>query len=192
MTGSTFVPNDTLMEAASLAFAMVRFEEVSAHWARHSIPPGVPRVGVDAYSFLPSLRRVPRDGVAAFLAGLSSPAILTPSTMRGVVALILVDELTGDRVVGARKEFSNQQLGLEEMVQLIGLDAEASVLLDFENEVHVFSLKAVRLWAERFAVHVGWSVGMLKDDPRASARMMLYGSDGRNSYGERRPPRPPS
>src|SRR4029077_20317592 len=98
MTGSTFVPDDTLIEAASLAFAMMRFEEVSAHWARHSIPPGVPRLGVDAYSCLPSLRRVPRDEVAAFLAGLSSPAILTPSTMRGVVALILVDELTGDRV----------------------------------------------------------------------------------------------
>lgn len=191
MTGSTFVPDDTLMEAASLAFAMVRFEEVSAHWARHSIPPGVPHLGVDAYSFLPS-RRVPRDGVAAFLAGLSSPAILTPTTMRGVVALILVDELRGDRAVGARKEFSNQQLGLEEMVRQIGLDAEASVLLDFENEAHVFSLKAVRLWAERFAVHVGWSVGTLKDDSRASARMMLYASDGRNSYGEMRPPRPPS
>jgi len=191
MTGSTFVPDDTLMEAASLAFAMVRFEEVSAHWARHSIPPGVPRLGVDAYSFLPS-RQVPRDGVAAFLAGLSSPAILTPTTMRGVVALILVDELSGDRAVGARKEFSNQQLGLEEMVQQIGLDAEASVLLDFENEAHVFSLKAVRLWAERFAVHVGWNVGTLKDDPRASARMVLYASDGRNSYGERGSRRPPS
>ena len=192
MTGSTLVPDDTLMEAASLAFAMVRFEEVSAHWARHSIPPGVPRIGVDAYSFLPSSRRVPRDGVAAFLAGLSSPAILTPSTMRGVVALILVGELSGDRALGARKEFSNQMLGLEEMVQQIGLDADASVLLDFENEAHVFSLKAVRLWAERFAVHVGWSVGTLNDDPRASARIMLYSSDGRNSFGESRSPRPPS
>jgi hypothetical protein len=191
MTGSTFVPDDTLMEAASLAFAMVRFEEVSAHWARHSIPPGVPHLGVDAYSFLPS-RRVPRDGVAVFLAGLSSPAILTPTTIRGVVALILVDELSGDRAVGARKEFSNQQLGLEEMVRQIGLDAGASVLLDFENEAHIFSLKAVRLWAERFAVHVGWSVGTLKGDPRASARMMLYASDGRNSYGESGSPRPPS
>jgi Asp-tRNA(Asn)/Glu-tRNA(Gln) amidotransferase A subunit family amidase len=190
MTGSTLVPDDTLMEAASLAFAMVRFEEVSAHWARHSSPPGVPRLGVDTYSFLPSSRRVPRDGVAAFLAGLSSPAILTPSTMRGVVALILVDELSGDRAVATQKEFSNQMLGLEEMVQRIGLDADASVLLDFENEVNVFSLKAVRVWAERFAVHVGWSVETLKDDPRASARIILYGSDGRNSHGERRPPRP--
>jgi hypothetical protein len=110
--------------------------------------------------------------------------------MRGVVALILVDELSGDRAVATQKEFSNQMLGLEEMVQRIGLDADASVLLDFENEVNVFSLKAVRVWAERFAVHVGWSVETLKDDPRASARIILYGSDGRNSHGERRPPRP--
>ena len=191
MTGATIVPDDTLMEAASLAFAMVRFEEVSAHWARHSIPPGAPHFGVDAYSFLPS-QRVPRDGVTAFLAGLSSPAILTPTTMRGVVALILVDELSGDRAVGARKEFDNQQLGLEEMVRQIGLDAEASVLLEFDDEAHVFSLKAVRLWAERFGVHVGWNLGTLKDDPRASARMVLFASDGRNSYGERRSPRPSS
>jgi Asp-tRNA(Asn)/Glu-tRNA(Gln) amidotransferase A subunit family amidase len=192
MTEPPLVPDDTLMEAASLAFAMVRFEEASAHWPRHSIPPGAPRLGEDAYGFLPSLRRVPRDGVVAFLAGLSSPAILTPSTMRGVVALTLTDELSGERAAGAKKEFSNQQLGLEEMVQQIGLNPDAFVLLDFDNEAHVFALKAVRVWAERFAVHVGWSIGSLKDDPRASARMMLYGSDGRNSYGKKRSPRQPS
>ena len=192
MTGSAIVPDETLMEAASLAFAMVRFEEVSAHWARHSIPPGVPRFGVEVYGFLPSLRRVPRDGVVAFLAGLSSPAILTPSTMRGIVALTLTDELSGERAAGAKKELSNQQLCLYEIVQQLGLDPGSSVLLDFENEAHVFSLKSVRLWAERFAVHVGWSVGSLKNDPRASARMILYGSDGRNSFEEKRPPRPPS
>lgn len=187
MTGSAPVPDDTLMDAASLAFAMVRFEEASAHWSRHSSPPGSPRLGEDVYEFLPSLRRVPRDGVVAFLAGLSSPAILTPSTMRGLVALTLTDELSGERAAGARKEFSNQQLCLEEMVQQIGLPPDASVLLDFENEAHVFSLKVVRLWAERFAVHVGWSIGSLKDDPRASARIVLYGSDGRDSDGPRRP-----
>lgn len=192
MTRSAVEPDDTLMQAASLAFAMVRFEEGSAHPDRHWIPPGAPRHGADVYGFIPSLRRVPHDGVVAFLAGLSSPALLTPSTRRGVVALTLVDELGGDRAVGGRKVLSNQQLGLEEMVGQIGLDADASVLLEFDNEAHIFSLKVVRVWAERFAVHVGWSLGSLENDPRASARMMLIGSDGRRSSGETPAPRPPS
>ena len=101
--------------------------------------------------------------------------------MRGLVALTLVGELSGERLAGARHELSNQQSGLEEMIRQCGLDPDASVLLDFEKEEHIFSLSAVRLWAERFAVHVGWSLGSLKDDPRAPARIMLYGSDGRRS-----------
>src|SRR3954469_7808517 len=140
MTRADVEPDDTLMQAASLAFAMVRFQEGSAHLSRHSVPPGAARLGVDAYGFIPSLRRVPRDQVVAFLAGLSSPAILTPSTTRGIVALTLVDELSGDRAVGGRKVLSNQQLGLEELVRQLGLEADASVLLEFENEALVFSL----------------------------------------------------
>jgi hypothetical protein len=134
------------MEAAALAFAMVRFQEASAHVFRGSTPPGVPRLGIDVYEFLPSLRRVPRDGVTAFLAGLSSPAILIPSTTRGMVALTLVDELSGDRAAGARHEFSNQQRGLEEMIEKAGLDADASVLLDFDKEENLYSLEGVRLF----------------------------------------------
>jgi hypothetical protein len=188
MTASPIFPDDTLVEAAALAFAMVRFQEASAHFQRHSNPPGIPRIGVDVYAFFPSLRRVPRAGVAAFLAGLPSPAILIPSTTRGSVALILVGELSGDRRAGAEKELNNQRLGLEEMAQKAKLEPDASVLLDFDSEANIFSLKAVRVWAERFAVDVGWSLGSLKDDPRASGRIMLYGSDGRRSFGQKFPP----
>ena len=188
MTLSPAVPDDTLMEAASLAFAMVRFQEASAHFQRHSHPPGIPRLGMDVYAFFPSARRVPREGVAAYLAGLASPAILIPSTTRGRVALLLVDELSGDRKAAAEKELNNQRSGLEEMVQQARLDPDAFVLLDFDSEANIFSLKAVRMWAERFAVDVGWSLGSLKDDPRATARIMLYSSDGRRSFGERLPP----
>jgi hypothetical protein len=191
MTGSDVEPDETLMQAASLAFAMVRFAEGSAHPDRHSLPPGAPRLGEEVYGFIPSLRRVPRDEVVAFLAGLSSPALLTPSTKRGIVALTSVDELRGDRAVGGRKVLSNQQLGLEEMVRQLGLESDASVLLEFENEALVFSLSAVRLWAGRFAVHVGWNLGSLNNDPRASARMVLIGSDGRRSFAETRTPGAP-
>jgi hypothetical protein len=105
-----------------------------------------------------------------------------------MVALTLVDELSGDRAAGARHELSNQQRGLEEMIQQAGLRADATVLLDFEHEENIFSLQAVRLWAQRFAIDVGWSLGLLKNDPRADARIMLFASDGRLSFGERRPP----
>ena len=93
-------PDDALVQAATLAFALVRFEEGAAHPPRNYSPPGVPRIGTEAYVFIPSLRRVPRDAVVPFLAALPSPALLTPSTRRGIVALTLVDELTGDRAAG--------------------------------------------------------------------------------------------
>lgn len=60
-------------------------------------PPGAPRVGADAYFFLPSWRATPRDRVEAFLVGLPSPALLAPTMRRGVVALLLLHELSGDR-----------------------------------------------------------------------------------------------
>lgn len=63
--------------------------------------------------------------------------------------------------MGAQRALGNQQRGLEEMVQQAGLAPDASVLLDFDNEANIFSLKAVRLWAERFEVHVGWNLGSL-------------------------------
>jgi hypothetical protein len=188
MTSSATTPDDTLLQAAGLAFAMVRFQEASAHFRRSSTPPGAPRIGVDAYAFFPSLRRVPLAEVVPFLAALPSPAILIPSTSRGSVALILLDELSGDRRTGAEHELNNQQQGLEEMVRQAKLDPQASVLLDFESEANIFSLKAVRTWAERFAIDVGWSLGSLEDDPRASGRIMLYASDGRRSFGESLPP----
>jgi hypothetical protein len=67
MTAPRVFADNTLMEAAALAFAMVRFQEGSAHADRESVPSEAPRPGVDAYVFFPSLRRVPRDEVEAFL-----------------------------------------------------------------------------------------------------------------------------
>ncbi len=51
------------------------------------------------------------------------------------------------------------------------------------QEAHVVSLAVLRLWAERFAVHVGWNVTPLKGDPRAAARLNLFRSDGARSRG---------
>jgi len=66
-------------------------------------------------------------------------------------------------------------------VRQLTLTPNSRVLLEFGDEAHVVSFAAVRVWSERFAVHVGWSVGPLEDDPRASARLNLYRSDGANS-----------
>ena len=69
------------------------------------------------------------------------------------------------------------------MLRHFGLGPDARVLLEFDDEAHVVSLEAMRLWAERFAVHVGWNIQSLEGDPRASARMMLFRSDGGHSLG---------
>ena len=173
--------NDVVDEAARLAFAVVRFAEGAAHPPRGFKPPGMPRLGEDVYLFAPSSHRVPREEVPAFLAGFASPVILFPTTTRGIVSIQLVSELAGDRAAGARHAFENQRGNLEDMLRQLPLTPNSRVLLEFNDETHVFSLTALRTWSERFAVDVGWSVGPLDDDPRASARLNLFRSDGANS-----------
>src|SRR6266487_3742532 len=56
-------PNKRLKLAARVAAALIRFEQVAAYPMGGSPPPGALRVGIDAYVFMPSGRRVPRDQV---------------------------------------------------------------------------------------------------------------------------------
>lgn len=175
--------DDALLQAASLTFALIRFEEGAAHPFRGSTPPGMLRLGEEAYTFTPSWRKVPRAEVPAFLAGLPSPALLSPTTTRGVVALTLLGELTGERAAWGRKTLTNQRTGLEEMAGQLGLTSESRVLLEFDDESHVVSLAVLRVWSERFAVQVGWNIGPLQGDARAAARLNLFRSDGGNSSG---------
>lgn len=182
-------PGNEVLEAASLTFALIRFASAAAHRMPTSTPPGQPRIGEDAYLFTPSWRSVPNKEVPAFLAGLPSPAFLASTTTRGIVSLTLLDELTGERAAWFQKELTNQREGLEETVQQLGLDADARVLLEFDDEVHVLSLPVLRVWAERFAVHVGWGLQTLEADARASARMRLIRSDGGRSSGGQGPVR---
>ena len=183
MTTPPPAPDDAHRQAAALAFALVRFESGAAHLRRADTPPGMPRVGEDAYVFIPSSRPVPADRVVDFLAGLPSPALLSPTTMRGMVALTLVGELAGERAASGRHTLANQRAGLDTMAARIGLTPESRVLLAFGEEVHVVTLAVLRAWSERYAVHVGWTLAALRGDARAVARMVLFRSDGAASPG---------
>jgi len=171
--------DDLRLEAARIAFALIRFEEVAAHPAGASTPPGSLRVGTEEYVFLPSWRAVPRNEVETFLVGLPSPALLAPTTSRGVVALMLLHELSGDRRRWAEETLSNFAGGLEEIGPRLGLSPTSRILLEFDEESHVFSFAGVREWTQQFPVRVGWSIWSLEGDDRADARMMLRRSDGR-------------
>jgi hypothetical protein len=178
MSAPLLQPEDALlMNAASLAFAVIRFAEGAAH-PRRGTPADLPRVGEDVYVFGPSSRRVPRDDVPRFLARLPAPVILYPTTVRGIIALQLLSELSGDRAAGARKELGNQRVGLDEMADQLGLTTDSRILLTFGDEVHIVSFAVLQLYIERFLVQVGWSLGSLQGDPRASARLHLFRSDG--------------
>jgi hypothetical protein len=104
--------------------------------------------------------------------------------------LILVDELSGERLDWATKTFTNQQAGLETLARQLGLADDARILLQFDDEERWFSLSALRRWSERFAVDIGWSLCGYADDDRAQARLMLMRSDGVWSWGDARPMRP--
>jgi hypothetical protein len=179
------------LQAATLAFALLRFESGAAHPYLASTPPGMPAVGIDAYIFWPSATRVKTEEVPSFLAGLSSPALLAPTTVRGMVSLTLVGELEGARAVSAQKLLSNQQTAIASISARDGLTDESRVLLEFDDEAHVVSMPILRKWSERFGVLVGWNLKPLQHDDRASARLMLYRSDGGSSWGGSCPIRAP-
>jgi hypothetical protein len=65
-----------------------------------------------------------------------------------------------------------------------------SFLLEFDDECHLFSFAAVRAWAGRYGVSVGWNVGACGDS-RADARIFLYGTDGGSAWGGSCPLRAP-
>jgi hypothetical protein len=185
--------DDLRIEAARLAFALMRFEGAAAHLSRASRPPGAPQLGTDAYAFIPSWTEVPSDGVEAFLAGLPCPVLLAPTTIRGSIALLLLHELSGDRRRWAEKTFSNYAAVLDDLIGQLALSPQSRVLVEFDDESHVFSLAAVREWSQQFAVQVGWNLGPLQNDSRADAIMGLMRGDGEWYKGRScLRPRPPN
>jgi hypothetical protein len=183
--------DDLRYQAASLAFAMLRFADGAAHVAKYSTPPGVPRTGIECYIFAPSWRHILNADVPRFLAELSSPAILSSSTTRGVATLMLLDELQGERRQWGQKTIDNQREGLASMSKQLELDDQSRVLLQFDDEEHWLPMPVVDHWCANFAVNVGWNMRSYVDDDRARARLMLFRSDGEMSWGNACPKRYP-
>jgi hypothetical protein len=174
---------ETRAEAARLAFALIRFLGAAAYPPLGVTPPGVLKVGTEAYIFGPSWRRVPRQEVEAFLLALPSPALINHTLTQGVLALTLIHELTGDRRRWAEKTLSNGVGCLDENASQLSLSATARILVEFDDESHVFSLAAVRHWAQQLAVDVGCNIALLENDQRADACLMLLRPDGREFPG---------
>jgi|SRR6185436_5642911 len=183
MTAISTNTDDVRLEAARLAFALLRFEGAAAHPRPANKTPAPLPLGTEAYVFSPSLRRIPAGEVEAFLVGLPSPALLATTTSRGVVSLSLLHELSGDRRRGVEKTQSNHAEGLDAASSQLGLSPASRVLLEFDEESHVFSLAAVREWTQQFYVQVGWNLLPLKDDNRAEACLKLIRSDFRQFKG---------
>jgi hypothetical protein len=129
-------------------------------------------------------RRIPRDEIETFLVSLPSPALLAPTNSRGMIALILLHELSGDRRAGFQHEVDNSAAALDDdIAPQLGLSPRSRILVEFDEESHVFSFAAVREWTQQFVVPVGWSMGTLKGEERADARLLLRRSDGRRFPG---------
>ena len=175
--------DDVRVEAARLAAALIRFAQVAAHPLTASTPPGSLRVGTDAYVFMPSSRWVPRDQVEMCLVSLPSPALLAPTTIRGMIALTLLHELSGDRRRGFEHELDNCAAALDEIGAQLGLSPTSRILVEFDEESHVFSFATVREWTQQFLVQVGWSMTSLDRESGADARMLLRRSDGQSFPG---------
>jgi len=167
-----------LLEAATLAATILRYEERAAHQLASHTPAGMLVIGRDAYVFPPSSRRVPRDQIPEFLAALPSPAFLAPTTTRGTVTLTLLQELSGERRASIQHDLDNQVAILKDMAS--GPDSDR-VLVAFDDQAHLFTLGAVRLWASRFGILVGWNITPSSDTGQAEWQMNLFSSSGRRT-----------
>jgi hypothetical protein len=175
MTAIAAHTDDVRVEAARLAAALIRFAQVAAHPLKVSTP--------EAYVFLPASRWVPRDQVEMFLVSLPSPALLAPTTIRGMIALTLLHELSGERRRGFEHELDNCAAALDEIGPQLGLSPTSRILVEFDEESHVFSFAAVREWTQQFLVQVGWSMGSLDRDSGADACLWLRRSDAQSFPG---------
>jgi len=175
MTAPALDHDELLLEAATLAATILSYEERAAHQLGSYTPAGLPVIGQDAYVFPPSSRRVPRDQIPEFLAALPCPALLAPTTVRGTVTLTLLQELSGDRRASVQHNLDNQVAGLRDMA--LGPDSDR-VLVAFDDQVHLFTLGAVRLWASRFGILVGWNITPSTDTGRAEWQMNLFSGSG--------------
>lgn len=164
--------------AARLAAAMLRFQEPLASMMKHSTPAGQPELGVDCYSFVPFPKRVLREDIPAFLASLACPAMLAPTIIRGIVSITLLDELSPERRAAMQHELDNQVSFFRDDSVGEARDGDR-VLLEFDDEALEFPFGAVRLWAERYGVLLGWSVAPCEDPDRAEWRINLLGGDGK-------------
>lgn len=171
-------------QAASLAFAMLLFEQEAAHQFIHSENEG-DRVGVDKFMFLPSWITTPRAEVISYLESLPCPALMFQTTGIGMVSLILLDELSNDRRRWAQKTLDNHLAGVEEIASQFTppLQGDSRILLEIRGESHVVSLAGLRFWAQRYNCPAGWTFGPPRQGAPAdvAAQIVLISADGRVS-----------
>ena len=175
--------------AAEIAFAMLRFAQGAAHQFDREEDAIRGLGGRDWFVFLPSWRRTSRAEVVPFLASLPCSAMLFSGTMRGSVALLLLEELQGERRQWGQKNFDNQSGGLVHAADQLGLSPDSRVVLEFDDEEHLFTFAVLKRWAERFCVDIGWNLLPCGDD-RAAARLWLIRADHETSWGGSCPLRP--
>lgn len=181
-------PPDSLstarVQAAALTFAMLQFEQEAAH-PRQGSPSREKTLGVDEFLFLPSWKPVPRAEMVSFLANLSAPALLVQTTMRGAIALMLLDELSGERRWWGEKNLSNQLAGVNALAEQFQppLGPDSKLLLETRHENHIVTLDVLRYWAEHFSCPAGWNIGAPRPGAPAevAAQIRLFSADGRVS-----------
>lgn len=112
--------DSSLEQAASLGFALLRFETAAAN-AAFAPGPTDQAPGTDAFIFLPVMRRVATNDVVTFLASCPSPAIVIPSSTKGMIALVLLSEVTGERRRSAEHLFEQYRAALRSAAEGLGL-----------------------------------------------------------------------
>ena len=85
------------------------------------------------YLFLPVTRPVPRDQVVSYLDSCPGPAILAPTTTAGIVSLLLLSELQGDRLRWAQDTFARYRAHAHAQGRALDLTPESPIVLEFDE-----------------------------------------------------------
>lgn len=164
--------------AARLAWVMLRFAQAGLPPAVKDVPELGGRLGDIAVKFFPRGETVALTHASAALLEFPKPVALTAMAARGLIGLWFQSSAPAADEVGLRKMAHAAEVGLRRFCTGLGLTADSRVLLEVEDEAHVFPVRVLARCIRDYQVFVGWVLNPLQGDRRADARLQLIRADG--------------
>ena len=173
--------HDADLEAASAAWAILRFEQAA-------LPPVFTRrpADDDTVTLFPTGRAIPLANVPMALRDLRKPVVLASLSAQGLIGVWSVEDAATDARAKMEREFANQEAVLQSMCRQLELGPDARVLIETPQESRILPMNVVARLVRDYWILVAWSLKKLWNDPRADASLVFSSASGTQSPGWRR------